>query len=73
MLVDVFQKLNKLEIKFQYDMVDITTISGLVNIIIYFYYIIFFLLGMDLCLVGTSKNLGNFLREFKNILERIRR
>ena len=34
LLVDVLQKLNKLNIKFQYDMVDITTISTTIDIIV---------------------------------------
>ena len=34
MLVDGLQKLNTLNIKIQYDMVDITTIIGIINIII---------------------------------------
>ena len=33
-LVDVLQELNKLNIKFQYDMVDITTISATIDITI---------------------------------------
>ena len=34
LLVDVLQELNKLNIKFQYDMVDITTISATIDITI---------------------------------------
>ena len=32
LLVDVLQELNKLNIKFQFDMVDITTISATYNL-----------------------------------------
>jgi hypothetical protein len=58
MLVDGLQKLNKLDIEFQCDMVDITTISGIINIIISTFITSFLgnhLPGTDLCLVGTSK------------------
>ena len=34
LFVDVLQELNKLNIKFQYDMVDITTISAIIDITI---------------------------------------
>ena len=40
-LVDVLQKLNKLNIESQHDMVDITTISAIIVIIFQFYHIIF--------------------------------
>ena len=34
LLVDVLQELNKLNLKFQYDIVDITTITATINITI---------------------------------------
>ena len=58
MLVDGLQKLNTLNIKIQYDMVDITTIIGIINIIISTFITSFFFFvweGTYICLVGTYK------------------
>ena len=62
LLVDVLQKLNKLNIKFQYDMVDATTISATIDIIISILSR-HFLFGNGPMFGHTSKNLGQFLRE----------
>jgi hypothetical protein len=55
LLVDVLQELNTLNIKFQYDMVDITTISATINITISILSRHFFYPGMDLCLVVQAR------------------
>ena len=63
LLVHVLQELNKLNIKFQYDMVDITTISKTINITISI--LSRCILSMNEPMFGcTSKNLENFLRKF---------
>ena len=62
LLVDVLQELNKLNIKFQYDMVDITTISATIDITISSLSR-HFLSGNRLMFGRTSKNLENFLRK----------
>ena len=54
LLVDVLHKMNKLNIIFQYDMVDVTTISATINITISIYHVIFYV-GMDLCLVIQAR------------------
>ena len=62
LLVDVLHELNKLNIKFQYDMVDITTTNTTINIII----LILshqFLSGNGPMFGHISKNLEKFLRE----------
>jgi hypothetical protein len=61
MFVGVLQKLNKLDIEFQYDMVDITTISGLINIIISNFIESFF--------SGNGPMFGRYKQEFGKILE----
>ena len=62
LLVDVLQELNKLNIKFQCDMVAITTISTNINITISI--LVCHFLSMNGPMFGhTSKNLGKFLKE----------
>ena len=72
LLVDVLQKLNKLNIKFQYDMVDITTISTTIDIIVSILSS-HFNPGMDLGLVIQAriwkKSLGNLHEIFNWVME----
>jgi hypothetical protein len=53
--LDVLQELNKLNIKFQYDMVDITAISATIDITTLISSCHFFYPGVDLCLVVQAK------------------
>ena len=61
-LVDVLQELNKLNIKFQYDMVDITTSSATINNTISILSC-HFKSGNGPMFGHTSKNLGKFSRD----------
>ena len=62
LLVDVLHELNKLNINFQYDMVDVTNMSATINITILILSCHF--LSRNGPMFGrTSKNLGKF---FKN-------
>ena len=62
LIVDILQELNKLNIKFQYNIIDITTISATSKITISILSR-HFLSKNGPMFARTSKNLGNFLRE----------
>ena len=68
LLVDVLHELDKLNIKFQYDMVDVTNISATINIIILI--VLCHFLSRNGPMFGhTSKNLEKFLKESSRILQ----
>jgi hypothetical protein len=68
LLEDVLQELIKLNMKFKYDMVDITTINAIINLTISIYHVN--LKSRNGPMLGrTSKNLEKFLRKFTKNLQ----
>ena len=68
LLEDVLQELTNLNMKFKYDMVDITTINAIIKFTISIYHVN--LKSRNGPMLGrTSKNLETFLRKFARNLQ----